>query len=65
MEAYQKRVIDEKTELDAKIHALRMFIQNVVFDTIPDDERHLLLHQVSVMTQYSLILSKRIAKFKE
>jgi hypothetical protein len=64
MEPYQQRVVDEKTELDAKREKLTAFIQNGdVFNYLPDDEQRRLERQDRCMTEYSNILGERIANF--
>lgn len=61
---HQQRVIDEQTELDTKRIALKSFIDSApMFKTLPDAERGRLVQQYQVMTQYSSILSERIAAF--
>ncbi|CAB3742666.1 hypothetical protein LMG24238_06920 [Paraburkholderia sediminicola] len=62
---HQQRVVDEKTELDFKRTALKVFIDsNPVFAGLPDDERGRLVAQYRVMTEYSVILGERIGAFK-
>ena len=61
---HQQRVVDEQTELEIKLKALREFIRlNPAFDTLPPEERVLLRAQMDVMAAYSNILGLRIAKF--
>ncbi|MCK9157164.1 MAG: hypothetical protein M0P12_13960 [Paludibacteraceae bacterium] len=65
MEVYQQRVIEEKKELDAKIEKLSTFVDSKAFpETVEASERSRLLHQLTVMREYSSILSDRIANFK-
>jgi hypothetical protein len=65
MEPYQQRVIDEKTELDAKLEKLSAFIGDANrFNGLHGDERVRLTRQESVMTEYSRILGERIAFFE-
>jgi hypothetical protein len=61
---HQKRVIDEKAELDLRRKNLREFIFiNPVFQTLPLEEQYRLDAQEFVMAEYSSILGKRIAAF--
>lgn len=61
---HQQRVVDERVELDTKRTALKGFIDaSPMFKSLPDDERGRLIHQYQVMTQYSSILTERIAAF--
>ena len=61
---HQQRVVDEKTDLDVKGHALSLFIsQNPIFTTLDHDEQERLKLQNDVMWQYSEILGERIAAF--
>lgn len=64
MEAYQRRVVDEKTELDAKHSKLVAFIEsNPAFASLPSEDQQLLCGQAQVMKEYSQILANRIARF--
>ena len=63
MQEFQQRVIDEKAELDGKIEKLGVFLSSEVFDKLPRTHKELLVIQWFTMTQYSDILSKRIALF--
>lgn len=63
MQPHQQRVIDEKTELDAKLEKLRPFFSNPVFAGLPQEEQDRLSQQETVMTKYSAILGERIAAF--
>jgi len=65
MQPYQKRVIEEKEELDKKARALSDFIGNSkVFDTLDPTEQERMKEQNDVMWQYSEILGSRIAAFE-
>ena len=62
---HQRRVVDEKTELDKKASDLAWFIgHNLMFKTLDEDEQNRLLLQCEVMWEYSEILRARIAAFK-
>lgn len=62
-QAYQKRVVDEKQQLDEKIQRLKAFLNSpqpsVEYDALLD-----LSMQLRIMEQYSCILATRISKFK-
>jgi len=65
MEEYQKRVVEEKLELDVKAKALSNFIGlGNEFESIDSVEQELIKEQCEIMWQYSEILEKRIASFK-
>lgn len=61
--AYQQRVIDEKAELDAKIMALRGFLNTELFGGLSPAEQIRLVQQESTMYVYSTILGERIEAF--
>jgi hypothetical protein len=64
LQPHQKRVMDEKLDLDLKIMALTSFIQSSnVFSGLPEPERMRLYAQRRVMAEYSTILGERIAAF--
>ena len=64
MKPHQRRVIDEKTELDNKATALSNFIgTSPIFETLDEAEQERLKEQNDVMWQYSEILGARIAAF--
>lgn len=63
MEDYQKRVIDEKKELDSKIEKLNSFFETATYNSMEYDDRKLLLDQSDAMSKYSEILEERINKF--
>lgn len=60
---HQRRVIQEKVELDEKIGRLRSFIGTEVFDKLDEPEQWRLRRQIIAMDQYSEILRQRIAAF--
>lgn len=67
MKSHQQRVIDEKTELDAKRIKLEQFIDygsGPIFQSLPAEEQDRLNRQMAIMNDYSLILGERIAEFK-
>lgn len=63
MAPYQKRVIDEKNELDVKIINLSKFVHGPLFEVLSDCERDRLQRQLGVMMLYSDILNERIQAF--
>jgi hypothetical protein len=66
MEDYQKRVVDEKNDLDAKIQLLHnfMFTTSIgAYDKLPIDEKQRLIEQLRIMEIYSHILGERIRNF--
>ena len=63
MEAFQQRVVDEKTELDSKIAKLETFSEGEVFGGLPEAEQNRLSKQVEYMQMYSDVLGERIAAF--
>lgn len=62
---HQKRVIEEKVELDLKLQKLSAFIDSEGFAVIVTDpaERERLVCQEETMRDYSGILGERIAAF--
>ena len=65
MQPHQQRVVDEKTELVAKIDKLKAFImESPIFKTLPADEQKRLNRQYDVMLEYANILKTRIDAFQ-
>ncbi len=60
---HQQRVVDEKSELDRKLTALRIFIIGDLYRTLPSDEKDRLFRQSQAMSEYLDILGERIAAF--
>ncbi len=60
---YQQRVIDEKTELDAKRERLEAFFKTQTYQALDYPARALLHRQLEAMTEYSKILGERIDSF--
>jgi len=61
---HQKRVIDEKKELDIKLIALEAFIDNsAIYTALPQDEKDRLRKQRGFMEGYSIVLTERINAF--
>ena len=64
MTDYQKRVLQEKEELDLKIKNLQSFMEtNEIFPTLNEFEKRDLGEQLNVMRHYSLVLQSRINRF--
>lgn len=62
---HQQRVVDEKSDLDTKILALKKFIDGELFGSIRPPEQHMLREQLTHMKNYSYVLEKRIKFFKD
>lgn len=63
MQEFQSRVVSEKAELEEKITKLQAFMSNDGYQSLPNDEQARMARQLSLMTQYSEVLSERIAAF--
>lgn len=64
MEDFQKRVIEEKEELDAKLERLSLFIKaDPIFLVLSMQEQCLMKQQETLMSAYSVILAARIGCF--
>lgn len=63
MQPHQERVVSEKAELDAKLERLSAFIGGTQFSALDGEEQVRLNRQRDAMTEYSNILSQRIAAF--
>lgn len=63
MEDYKQRVIEEKTELDAKLSKLRAFIIERDAPEASPVGQVLLCWQATLMDQYSHVLELRIAEW--
>ncbi len=64
MQPHQKRVIDERNELDDKRNKLSAFIGgSQVFKGLPEQEQIRLRRQIAIMDEYFDILQERIASF--
>lgn len=64
MQEWQKRVVEERKELGAKIDRLREFMCTSTFDQLKEAERERLFSQRSAMVTYHAILERRIAAFE-
>ena len=63
MQPHEKRLVDEKVDLDAKLHKLREFTGSEMFQSLDDLDRALLETQRDQMTCYSNTLGRRIKRF--
>lgn len=61
---HQERVVEERTQLDIKIAALLAFRTTKIWQGLDLDDKLLLSDQLEYMQAYSVILSKRIARFQ-
>ncbi len=64
MQNWQKRVVEEKAELDERIEKLYAFIESPKFKTISTSHAVALKDQAAAMLNYSAILGRRIAMFE-
>lgn len=64
MEAYQLRVVEEKTALDEKRSKLVDFLMSDKFKELDKHSQALLSLQADAMNTYSAILSYRILSFQ-
>lgn len=62
-QAYQDRVIEEKSQLDEKIAKLRVFIGGKTYLDLDGNDQILLNRQLGIMEQYSEVLDDRIKYF--
>lgn len=60
---WQRRVIEEKAQIDERRVKLNDFVTTRTFKALPDEDRALLFQQSAVMSELSLILEKRIRRF--
>ena len=63
MQPHQQRVVDEKSELDAKREKLHAFIGGAIFSDLEEAEKERLMQQSEAMKDYSHILGERIEAF--
>lgn len=62
--AFQERVIAERAELDINRAKLGKFLNTEVFKKVPIAEQERLNKQLSIMTEYSNVLTERIDNFE-
>lgn len=61
---YQRRVVEEKRELDTRITALRAFLDSDTSDGVPSAEKSRLGRQLTAMMLYAETLDERIGAFE-
>ena len=65
MQEYQKRVVDERDELELKAGKLMGFMATGAFKTLDVDEQVRMKLQLKFMTAYWEVLNERIRAFKK
>jgi hypothetical protein len=66
MPPHQKRVLEEKEQLDERIEKLEGYLDDTDrVAKLSPDERELLGRQLSAMQEYSAILEERISLFRQ
>lgn len=60
MDVYQRRLVDDKADLDTKLGKLKAFIISPYFPELDMEMRRLLKIQAGAMEQYSCVLDRRI-----
>ena len=61
MSTFKERLIEEQADLNEKVEKLKSFIEgNKVFITLSEEHQKLLCEQFRYMSNYNLILLKRI-----
>lgn len=63
MKDYQKRVIEERDQLQERVGRLYEFMEEDEFCNLPDAEKDSLNQQLPSMCDYLRILNERIANF--
>lgn len=63
MPPHQRRVINERTEIEDRLDKLSAFLVTPTFEALPEAEQERLVRQSGVMVQYSDVLAERIAAF--
>lgn len=63
MEAYQKRVVEEKQRVDSDLAKLLRFLEGEGVVNVAPGELGRMQRQASIMKQYSGVLGERIAAF--
>jgi len=63
MQPHQQRVIDERNQLEERRKKLSDFMEGKQFFGLPEMERNRMRRQLKAMTEYSEVLSERIADF--
>jgi hypothetical protein len=65
MEAFQQRVVDEKTELSDKLDKLETFVDGKIYNSLPPAEQSRLSRQLLIMRLYEQVLSERVSAFPQ
>lgn len=60
-EPWQERIINERNDLEFKLHRLTNFIDSTLFDTLPKAEQGRLQRQKLIMIDYVAVLNERVA----
>ena len=60
MKDYDKRILDERTELITKIDKLKAFMTTDKFIEMDGYEKYLLTQQLIAMTDYQILLGMRL-----
>lgn len=63
MQPHQQRVVEGKTELDAKLLNLKEFKKGPIYASLDQFEQERLDRQLGIMYSYSGVLAERIAAF--
>lgn len=62
MEGFEKRLKEERDDLEKKVAKLLMFLKSDKFKTLPEEDQFLLDVQSSCMESYLTILEQRIKR---
>jgi hypothetical protein len=60
---HQRRVVDEKAELDERMEKLRLFFDTPIFAGLDELEKFDLRYQFALMRELSGVLASRIGRF--
>lgn len=63
LQPHQQRVIEEKRDLNEKIHKLTVFLASAASTQVSLSEARLMHEQLNHMLQYSKVLQRRIELF--
>ncbi len=64
MKEFQERVVQEKSELEARLSKLINFMSLDIFETLSQDEQLRLAMQSNAMNLYLYFLNERIRNFQ-
>jgi len=65
MQDYQKRIIEEKNQLDMKLSDLNKFLRSKKFSGLDPEDQFRMIGQSYAMTSYSDFLKDRIVAFED